>query len=404
MKLLDKISANMTSGEMQTDTYCSIKSLQDDAKPILIYGAGNGFITFSVFILENYKLNIMGVVDQKFEAKGLYHGLKQIPPASLSPADAHKTPPRVIITIGKTKYHKDIIHYLNSLGYYDIIIATEIFEYHTHYTPRTILQEGKSYFHRHEEQIDFGYGLFEDIESQIVYESYLRNYVDQAPCSIPSQPLSDQYFQDDIPLSKGFSRTINCGAYVGDTVRRLISKVGKVEALACFEPEESNYHLLESYLEKNSNNIADELFHFPNGVFNKKAQLFFAGGNQFNSNLSKTGDIYIQCVTIDETLPEFEPTFINMDIEGAELAALQGAENVIRQNRPDLAICVYHAVNHLWEIPTYINSLNLGYQFYLRNYTGFISETVLYAISGPTEARDPEVTDKVSSDVKEAFL
>ena len=68
-----------------------------------------------------------------------------------------------------------------------------------------------------------------------------------------------------------------------------------------------------------------------------------------------------------------------MDIEGAELDALIGAEKTIRENVPDLGICVYHSPNHLWEIPLFLNNLDLGYRFYLRNYTSFMHETVLYA-------------------------
>ncbi len=68
-----------------------------------------------------------------------------------------------------------------------------------------------------------------------------------------------------------------------------------------------------------------------------------------------------------------------MDIEGAELEALKGTETLIKKNKPDLAISVYHAPNHIWEIPLYIESLKQGYEFYLRNYTSFTHDTVLYA-------------------------
>ena len=48
------------------------------------------------------------------------------------------------------------------------------------------------------------------------------------------------------------------------------------------------------------------------------------------------------------------PQFIKMDIEGAELEALQGAKYLINSNRPDLAISVYHSPNYLWDILLYI--------------------------------------------------
>jgi hypothetical protein len=77
--------------------------------------------------------------------------------------------------------------------------------------------------------------------------------------------------------------------------------------------------------------------------------------------------------------PDFQPTFINMDVEGAEPEALQGGAELIRRNCPDLGICVYHRPEHLWDIALALHALNPNFLFYLRNYTGFPAETVLYA-------------------------
>ncbi len=68
-----------------------------------------------------------------------------------------------------------------------------------------------------------------------------------------------------------------------------------------------------------------------------------------------------------------------MDIEGEELKALEGGRRTLKTIRPGLGISVYHQPSHLWEVPNFLNGLNAGYRFYLRNYTGFIAETVLYA-------------------------
>ena len=73
-----------------------------------------------------------------------------------------------------------------------------------------------------------------------------------------------------------------------------------------------------------------------------------------------------------------------MDIEGAELEALKGATNTIQTFRPKLAISVYHRTRDFWEIPQWIDSLNLGYQFHLRHFTIHAGETVLFAIAPPT--------------------
>jgi hypothetical protein len=68
-----------------------------------------------------------------------------------------------------------------------------------------------------------------------------------------------------------------------------------------------------------------------------------------------------------------------MDIEGAELEALKGAKKTLLLFKPKLAISVYHNLHDLWTIPQWIESLDLGYQFYLRHFTIHSEETVLFA-------------------------
>lgn len=73
--------------------------------------------------------------------------------------------------------------------------------------------------------------------------------------------------------------------------------------------------------------------------------------------------------------------FLKMDIEGAELAALRGAEACIRRFRPKLAISLYHTPEDYVAIPAFIRNLDLGYRMHLENYTISSGETVLYAIA-----------------------
>jgi hypothetical protein len=73
--------------------------------------------------------------------------------------------------------------------------------------------------------------------------------------------------------------------------------------------------------------------------------------------------------------------FVKMDIEGSELAALQGGERAIRKWRPKLAISLYHRPEDFYTIPQWVDSLRLGYRFYLDHYSIHHEETVLYAIS-----------------------
>ena len=69
-----------------------------------------------------------------------------------------------------------------------------------------------------------------------------------------------------------------------------------------------------------------------------------------------------------------------MDVEGAELMALKGAEQIIKTHKPKLAICVYHKDEDIIEIPRYLKSLRQDYSFYLRKYATSADELVLFAI------------------------
>lgn len=51
--------------------------------------------------------------------------------------------------------------------------------------------------------------------------------------------------------------------------------------------------------------------------------------------------------------------FIKMDIEGAEMQALKGAEQILMYSKPRLAICTYHRQNDAKEISSYL--IGLGY-------------------------------------------
>ena len=98
-----------------------------------------------------------------------------------------------------------------------------------------------------------------------------------------------------------------------------------------------------------------------------------------NETVSGNGIQQIEVVKLDELLDGEKVTFIKMDIEGAEYAALKGAEKIIREQRPRLAISIYHKPSDIVEIPKLLLEYKDDYKFYLRHYSLIGNETVLYA-------------------------
>lgn len=107
----------------------------------------------------------------------------------------------------------------------------------------------------------------------------------------------------------------------------------------------------------------------------------FSSGHEGTSKIAGAGNIHINVDTLDNILKDKTVTFIKMDIEGAELPSLEGAEKIISSYRPTLAVCIYHSDADMLDIPEYIMGKYPEYSFYVRHYAASVSETVLYAVN-----------------------
>lgn len=60
---------------------------------------------------------------------------------------------------------------------------------------------------------------------------------------------------------------------------------------------------------------------------------------------------------MDEFLKNEKVTFIKMDIEGLEMKAIKGASKIIKEQKPRLAICIYHKPDDFVSIPALLLEL-----------------------------------------------
>ncbi len=69
-------------------------------------------------------------------------------------------------------------------------------------------------------------------------------------------------------------------------------------------------------------------------------------------------------VTIDEIVGDNQVDFIKLDVEGAELAVLKGADKTLRQNPGiKVAVCTYHKINDAEEIKAYLEDMGFDVEF-----------------------------------------
>ena len=169
---------------------------------------------------------------------------------------------------------------------------------------------------------------------------------------------------------------IDAGCYNGATALRFLEwGKGKVSRIYSFEPDSCSYVRCQDRLK----DYADRITLINKGLWNKDDTVFANPDGSGGSSVLSKGSTEIKLTSIDNTVNGGKVTLIELDIEGAELKALEGAKNTIICHHPRLAISVYHKPEDIYEIPGYILSLVPEYKFYLRHYSSRNWETVLYA-------------------------
>jgi len=185
---------------------------------------------------------------------------------------------------------------------------------------------------------------------------------------------------------------IDCGAFNGDSIHDFVAVFPDYKRIIAVEPDVSN---LQRLLERQKSENIRDLTTINKGLGSHECVLHFKANGESNSYLDDDGDVEIQITTLDEVSKDLRgDIFVKMDIEGSELEALHGAENLIRKKHPIMAICVYHNEEDLIEIPRYIHKIagEGVYNYYLGFHGLDLAELVFYAIPksafGKTECSD----------------
>ena len=185
-----------------------------------------------------------------------------------------------------------------------------------------------------------------------------------------------QYF--DLPYLKHDDEEVfvDAGCFDGMTVRNFIRwSGGNYKEILSFEPDETCYRECREKLKDVKNLTLENI-----GLWSGKDVLRFHGTGASDSKIDANGEIQIKVGKLDDIAHDRNVSFIKMDIEGAEREAIIGARNIIKSQKPKMAVSIYHKKEDIWELPKLLIEINPEYKFYLRHYSFRDAETVLYAI------------------------
>lgn len=250
------------------------------------------------------------------------------------------------------------------------------------FPPPAFVSEARNVFAKNESRWKAIYEAFADDESRRVFRKIFafRLTADPAYMAGFTVALRDQYFES-FAEPTGAATFVDCGGFDGDTTEEFIRRYPDYRRVYLFEPSAENLAKAKLRLA----GMRDIVF-IPYGVSDADAELRFDANAGSASSISSAGNTSIKVTTLDSAVSA-PVSFIKMDLEGWELPALKGSAGHIREDRPILAVAVYHRAADLWEIPEYIFFFDFEYDIYLRHYTEGWSETVMYFV--PKADRGP---------------
>lgn len=237
--------------------------------------------------------------------------------------------------------------------------------------------------HLLEQKVDIAqaFDLLDEEPSQqaFVAQIKLRLHADFDGLGVPAPGA--QYFPGLFSLS-AHECFVDCGAYTGDSIQAFISETDNAyRKVIAFEADLAVLPSLETV-------VADL---GPRAVVHKAAVgahngvVRFSGDGIGGGAVTAASGVEVPCVRLDNALGREHVSFIKMDIEGAELQALEGAHHVIWRDRPVLAVCGYHTPDHLWRVPVSLKSLAPDSQLFVRSHCADGLDTVWYSV--PPERR-----------------
>ncbi len=322
--------------------------LKDNGKPVVLYGMGLGAEKIMDTLLQ-YGVEIDDIfASDEFVRGHSFRGYKV-----LKYSEVCEKYDDFNVVLCFASHIDEVIERIKSIN-----------SEHTVFAPDVPVAGGglfsREFIKEHEESFDKVYSLLADEESKRVYLDIL-NFKVSGKIEYLLNSFADKrsVYTDILKLTKS-ERIVDLGAYDGDTIREFLEITGgEYEYITALEPDEKNFKKLL----KNTEELFD-ITCLNMGAWDKKDTLIFSKKAGRNSKLSAQG-VSVEVIDVDSL--DLHPTFVKMDIEGAELKALKGLEKTIKEYAPKLYICAYHRNEDLFDLPLKVLEYNKDYKIYFRH-------------------------------------
>lgn len=354
---------------IKEDTNCW-DILKAETRPIYIYGMGDGAVKI-LNVFKEYNIQIAGIFASDDFVRG--HSFMGFKVMKLSEVEAICDDFVIVLAfaVGRNPMYNNIV---------------ELSKRHTLYAPDVpVVVDGTlftlEYCKLHKQELQTVYNMLEDEKSRQTYEDVINFRLSgKIDYLLNSTATRQEVFEDIVKLSSN-ETYLDLGAYNGDTILEFLETVNyKYNKIIGLEPNSKNFRRLT----RNTSTL-ESLDIYNYASWDKKETLLFSSGagrmsNVQNSSVKKVKEV--EAIPADSLFSEYDtlPTFLKMDVEGAERQAIIGCQKIIK-NGCKLAISLYHRNEDIFAIPLQIKELNPNLKFYIRKQLYIPAwETNLYCI------------------------
>ena len=210
---------------------------------------------------------------------------------------------------------------------------------------------------KHETELKTVYNLLADDLSKKVFENTVYyKLTGKSKYLTEIETSRDEAFE--LLNLKGES-FLDLGAFNGDTVEEFLKYSPDYKEITAVEPDSRNFRKLSLNTQRVKNIT---LINAAVGENEGSIQMAKNKGRG-NSQTGKT--VEVSCITVDSL--SASPSYIKIDVEGAELSAIRGGKNTI-EKKPKMQIAAYHRSEDLFSIPLEVLKVNPNYKIYMRKH------------------------------------
>ncbi|MBQ8203406.1 MAG: FkbM family methyltransferase [Clostridia bacterium] len=318
-------------------------------KKIVLYGMGNGADKI-IKVLEDYGVNISGVfATDGFVRDKIFHGFNLTTYKELKSKFGDMI---VLLAFGSTR--EEVFSNVQKIMSEQEFYAPDVPVYGHNLFNIEFARENadklRAVYNR----------LADDLSRKTFENTVLFKLTGDVKYLFGCQVDEDEPYNSFLSLSDN-EIFADFGAYRGDTVEEFISRVESYDKIFAVEPDVKTYNKLCRNIEGKENIITVNA-----GVSD------ICGMGSFNMNSSRGSSVSdegadIPLITADSLLSE-GVTYIKMDIEGNEAAAIKGSKEVILRYRPKMLISCYHRSEDVFDLPLKVGEIRDDYKIYMRHF------------------------------------